>query len=46
MDVVAGDTPPGEVGEMAPGVWTLDGRFEFPSDSSAIEPFRVLAPMR
>lgn len=43
---MAGDTPPGEVGEMAPGVCTLEGGFEVPSDSSAIEPFLDRAPMR
>lgn len=43
---VAGETPPGEVGEIAPGVCTFDGGFDVPSDSSAIEPFRDLAPMR
>lgn len=46
MVVVAGDTPPGEVGEMAPGVCTLDGGFEVPSDSSAIEVLRDLALLR
>src|SRR5688572_3616123 len=34
-----GDTPLGDVGEMPPGVWTLDGGFEVPSDSSAMDPF-------
>lgn len=43
---VEGDTPPGEVGEAAPGVCTFDGGFDVPSDSSAIEPFLDLAPMR
>jgi hypothetical protein len=46
MVAVAGDTPPGEVGEMAPGVCTFDGGFDVPSDSSAMEPFRDLAPIR
>lgn len=46
MVVVAGDTPPGEVGEMALGVCALDGGFEVPSDSSAMEPFLDFAPMR
>ena len=46
MVVVAGDTPPGEVGEMAPGVCAFDGGLEVPSDSSANEPFLPLAPMR
>lgn len=44
--VLEGDTPPGDVGEMAPGVCTLDGGFDVPSDSSAIEPFRDLAPIK
>jgi hypothetical protein len=43
---VMGDIPPGEVGESAPGVCALDGGLEVPSDSSAIEPFRDLAPIR
>lgn len=38
-----GDTPLGEVGEMPPGVCTLEGGFE-PSDSSAIDPFLDLEP--
>jgi len=47
MVVVPGDTPPpGEVGEMAPGVCALEGGLEVPSDSSAMEPFLDLAPMR
>jgi hypothetical protein len=46
MVEVEGDTPPGEVGEIAPGVCTLDGGFDAPSDSSAIEPFLDLAPIR
>jgi hypothetical protein len=46
MVVVEGETPPVEVGETAPGVCTLEGGFDAPSDSSAIEPFRDLAPMR
>lgn len=41
-----GEIPPGEVGEIAPGVCTVDGGFDVPSDSSAIEPFRDLAPKR
>lgn len=47
-DTVAaeGDAPPGELGEIAPGVCTFDGGFEVPSDSSAIDPFLDLAPMR
>ena len=44
--VLEGDTPPGDVGETAPGVCTFDGGFDVPSDSSAIEPFLDLAPMR
>ena len=43
---VAGDTARGEVGEMAPGVCALEGGLEVPSDSSAIEPFLDLAPIR
>lgn len=31
---------------MAPGVCTFEGGFDVPSDSSAIEPFLDLAPMR
>lgn len=41
-----GDTPPGDVGEPAPGVCAFEGGFEVPSDSSAIEPFLDLAPIR
>jgi hypothetical protein len=44
--VLVGDTPPGDVGEIAPGVCTFDGGFDAPSDSSAIEPFRDLAPIK
>ena len=44
--VVEGDTSPGDAGEMAPGVCAFDGGFDAPSDSSAIEPFRDLAPIR
>jgi hypothetical protein len=43
---VIGDIPPGEVGERAPGVCALDGGFEAPSDSSAMDPFLDFAPMR
>ena len=43
---VEGDTPPGEEGEIAPGVCTLDGGFDVPSDSSAIDPFLDLAPFK
>jgi hypothetical protein len=46
MVVVAGDTLPGDVGEMAPGESTFDGGLEVPFDASAIEPFLALAPMR
>lgn len=46
MVAVAGDAPSGEVGEMAPGVCTLDGGLDVPSDSSAIESFLDFAPMR
>jgi hypothetical protein len=41
-----GETPLGDVGDMPPGVCTLDGGFEFPSDSSAIELFLDFAPKR
>lgn len=41
-----GDTPLGDAGEIPPGVWTLDGGFDVPSDSSAMELFLDLAPMR
>lgn len=44
--VLVGETPPGDVGEIAPGVCTFDGGFDVPSDSSAIEPFRDLAPIK
>lgn len=44
--MVDGDTPPGDEGETAPGVCTFDGGFDVPSDSSAIEPFLDLAPIR
>lgn len=43
---VDGDNPPGDVGERAPGVCTFDGGFDVPSDSSAIELFLDLAPVR
>lgn len=46
MVAVEGDAPPGEVGERAPGVCTLDGGFDVPSDSSAIEPFLDRAPIK
>jgi hypothetical protein len=46
MVVVDGDTPPGELGDKAPGVCTFEGGFDVPSDSSAIDPFLDLAPMR
>ena len=47
MVAVPGDTPPpGEVGEIAPGVCAFEGGFEVPSDSSAMEPFLDFAPMR
>lgn len=41
-----GESSSGEIGERAPGVCALDGGFEVPSDSSAIEPLRDFAPMR
>jgi hypothetical protein len=41
-----GDTPLGDVGEMPPGVCTLEGEFDVPSDSSAIEPFLDFEPSR
>lgn len=44
--VLEGDTPPGDVGEIAPGVCAFDGGLDAPSDSSAIDPFLDLAPMR
>jgi hypothetical protein len=44
--VLEGDTPPGDVGEVAPGVCTFDGGFDVPSDSSAMDPFLDLAPIK
>lgn len=41
-----GDTPLGEDGEMPPGVCTLDGGFDAPSDSSAMEPFLDFEPIK
>jgi hypothetical protein len=46
MVAVRGEAPPVEVGETAPGVCTFEGGLDAPSDSSAIEPFLDLAPMR
>jgi hypothetical protein len=41
-----GESSSGDIGERAPGVCALDGGFEVPSDSSAIEPLRDFEPMR
>lgn len=41
-----GDTPLGEVGEIPPGVCTLDDGFEAPSESSAIDPFLDFEPIK
>lgn len=41
-----GETPFGVTGEMPPGVWTLEGGLEAPSDSSAIELFLDFDPRR
>jgi hypothetical protein len=46
MVAFEGEIPPAEVGETAPGVCTFEGGLDVPSDSSAIEPFLDLAPMR
>lgn len=40
------EAPPGEVGEMPPGVCALDGGLDVPSLSSAIEPFLDFAPIK